>query len=154
MAKFLETLGSAFVVLDTSPPAPAGGAIALNWTSDFPPTFQDLEKGLLLLGVSLILSTSAAAGNRRVALSFRLNGGQEYARVSSAATQALSLVRGYDFGVGQPAVAAVGPGALLRETLPDGMVILPGHSMVVEIDNLQAADAVTKIAVRGRVVVP
>lgn len=151
MARQIDVLlGSVFVGWDTSPGA---AAMPMAWPADFPVSYQDAEKALLVGGVAIVLQASAAGSARRAVLSFQGAGPGfvEWMRVPAVNTVAVSTTRRIEFQVGNPTGLA---GTVLREALPSDLRVLPGHRLVVDVEGRQAGDVVSLIVLRGSITGP
>lgn len=144
-----EVLGDRgyFVAFDTAPPQVA---LPLDWMQEVPPSYRDSEMGLQIVGLSAVLTSSAVVGNRRLQLDFQTAGGVSYCQLLSG-PQAASLVRRHDFQAGMQAGT---PSGLIREPMPDGLVLFPGHILRIDVEGRAAGDVLGVITIRGRMVRP
>lgn len=149
MARQFDLLGdrSRFVAWDTAPPQ---AAIVFAWPDDLPPAVRDPELGLLVEGVALQFTASATVANRRPFLSLKTGSGAEYARVVAVAAVAASQARRVDFAIQAAGVANL----QIRESLPEGLLLLPGYSLTLDVEGKQVGDSLSFVALRGRLVRP
>lgn len=98
----------------------------------------------LIRTLRFTLVSDATVATRAVMLDVT-NGNTPYSRMSASATQVAALTRVYSGQNGSQADAAIGAHIPLRLPL-DGIWLPQGHSLVVGVENIQAADQISAIA--------